>query len=39
MKSGQKICAFIEAYPIIPEDIKVVRPTRYVRGPDATTVA
>ena len=39
MKSGQKICAFIEAYPIIPEDIKVVRPMRYVREPDAITVA
>jgi len=39
MKRSQKICAFIEAYRIISKDIKVVRPMRYVREPDAITVA
>jgi hypothetical protein len=38
MKRGQKICAFIGAYCIIPEGIQVVRPMRYVREPDAITV-
>lgn len=35
MKRSQKICAFIEAYRIIQKDIKVVRPTRYVRAKQA----
>ena len=39
MQRSQKICAFIEAYRIIPKDIKVVRPTRYVREPDGITAA
>jgi len=39
MKRGQKRCAFIEAYRIIPKDTKVVQPIRYDGEPDAITVA